>query len=480
MIDSRPALDPRRTVVGQYTRQLIRYLPITDPDDEFVAWYLHARGLLRPRRFFADVRARNLTEKASRFPARIFQPASYRLGVPRVEWLVDFDLCVATNFLAPATDHRDRVVPVVHDLAFQHFPESAPHIDERWRRRFAATLAEAPAIIVPSTSAAQDLRESFGVAGARIHVVHHGVDAEAFAPVSDATLDAVRRRFGIPGPYVLFVGGIEPRKNLEHLVRAFAMSDSGHLSLVLAGGPVRWYPEASERLDAVIQLLPESVRARIMRTDYVSERDKLALLSGATVLAYPSIYEGFGFPCWKRSRRACRPDIQRVLARRGGRRGRGSGGSGGRRCDRLALSSWWPTKTSARCSRLPASHGVAVHLGGDGARDRGRVAEAASVTASEEGPAHVHGRLQRSGPSARSHHDFRYQRPRHGRRRLHRLHLVDALLERPRRRSRCSTVCRRAAAGEPEAHDGDPRLRFVLGDVADADLVDRSVADAHG
>ena len=282
--------------MGQYTQQLIRYLPVADPDDEFVAWYLHARGLLRPRRFFADVRARNLTEKASRFPARIFQPASYRLGVPRVEWLVDFDLFVATNFLAPATNHADRVVPVVHDLAFQHFPESAPHIDERWRRRFAATLAEAPAIIVPSTSAAQDLRESFGVAGERVHVVHHGVDAEAFAPVSDAAVDAVRRRFGIPGPYVLFVGGIEPRKNLEHLVRAFAMSDSGHLSLVLAGGPVRWYPEATERLDAVIQLLPESVRARIVRTGYVSERDKLALLSGATVLAYPSIYEGFGFP----------------------------------------------------------------------------------------------------------------------------------------------------------------------------------------
>jgi glycosyltransferase involved in cell wall biosynthesis len=296
VIDARPALDPRRTGVGQYTQQLIRYLPIVDPDDEFVAWYLHARGLLRPRRFFADVRARNLTEKASRFPARIFQPASYRLGVPRVEWLVDFDLFVATNFLAPATDRRERIVPVVHDLAFQHFPESAPHIDERWRRRFATTLAESPAIIVPSASAAQDLRESFGVAGERVHVVHHGVDAEAFAPVSDAAVDAVRRRFGIPGPYVLFVGGIEPRKNLEHLVRAFAKSDAADHSLVLAGGPVRWYPAATERLDAVIHLLPEGVRERIVRTGYVSERDKLALLSGATVLAYPSIYEGFGFP----------------------------------------------------------------------------------------------------------------------------------------------------------------------------------------
>ncbi len=282
--------------MGQYAQQLIRHLPFADLDDHFVAWYLHARGLLRPRRFFADVRARNLTEKASRFPARIFQPASNRLGVPRVEWLVDFDLFVATNFLAPATRHADRVVPIVHDLAFQHFPESAPHIDRRWRRRFAATLDGSPAIIVPSTSAADDLRDTFAVPDDRVHVVRHGVDAEAFAPVPEAAVDAVRRRHGISGPYVLFVGGIEPRKNLERLVRAFAKSDARHLSLVLAGGPVRWFPEAAERLDATIGLLPEGARGRIVRTGYVSERDKLALLSGATVLAYPSLYEGFGFP----------------------------------------------------------------------------------------------------------------------------------------------------------------------------------------
>ncbi len=52
-----------------------------------------------------------------------------------------------------------------------------------------------------------------------MHVVHHGVDAEAFAPVSQAGIDAVRRRYGIPGAYVLFVGGIEPRKNLERWCR---------------------------------------------------------------------------------------------------------------------------------------------------------------------------------------------------------------------------------------------------------------------
>jgi glycosyltransferase involved in cell wall biosynthesis len=296
VIDARPALDPRRTGVGQYAQQLIRHIPFADPNDEFVAWYLHARGLLRPRRFFADVRARNLSEKASRFPARIFQPASYRLGIPRVEWLVDFDVFLATNFLAPATDHPDRVVPVVHDLAFERFPESAPHIDARWRRRFAASLAGAPAVIVPSASAANDLRESFGVPSDRTHVVHHGVDAEAFAPVPEAAVDAVRRRHGIAGPYLLFVGGIEPRKNLDNLVRAFARCEAGSHSLVLAGGPVRWFPEAAEHLDAAIERLPESVRERIVRTGYLGERDKVALLSGATVLVYPSLYEGFGFP----------------------------------------------------------------------------------------------------------------------------------------------------------------------------------------
>lgn len=295
-IDARPALDPRGTGVGLYARQLIRHLPAVDPDDDVVAWYLHARGLFRPRTFFGETRAPNLIEKASRFPARVFGPLSWRVGVPRIEWLMEFDLLVATNFLPPATGRGDRVVPVVHDLAFWRYPETAPHIDARWRRRFAAALEEAPAVVVPSASVASDLAEAYPTTIGRVAVVHHGVDAEAFAPVPHEAVDGLRRRFGVDGPYVLFVGGIEPRKNLEHLVRAFGRIDTTEATLVLAGGPVRWFPQAMERLEAAIDLLPQEVRGRVVRTGYVSERDKRALLSGATVLAYPSIYEGFGFP----------------------------------------------------------------------------------------------------------------------------------------------------------------------------------------
>jgi glycosyltransferase involved in cell wall biosynthesis len=294
VIDARPALDPRRTGVGVYTQQVIRHLPHEDPHGEYVAWYLHAKGLVRPKSFFTGVAAPNLTEKASRFPARVFGPMSSRLGVPRIEWSVSFDVLLATNFLPPAT-HRPGVVMVVHDLAYEHLPETAPHMNDRWRRAFDRWLGKAAGVIVPSASTKLDLVERHPVDPDRVWVTPLGVDAAGFAPAPDDVVAATRRKFGVDGPYALFVGGIEPRKNLDALVRAFASLEPG-TRLVVAGGPVRWDPKASERLDATIAALPPAARARIIRTGYVSDKDKVALLTGATLLAYPSLYEGFGFP----------------------------------------------------------------------------------------------------------------------------------------------------------------------------------------
>jgi glycosyltransferase involved in cell wall biosynthesis len=294
VIDARPALDPRRTGVGHYTQQLIRHLPHADPDSEYVAWYLHAKGLFRPREFFGGVHAPNLEERASRFPARVFEPMSSRLGIPRIEWSVDFDVLLATNFLPPAT-RSVGVVMVVHDLAYERLPETAPHMDGRWRRRFDSWLQRAAGVLVPSESTKRDLLEAHPVEADRVYVTPLGVDVAAFAPAPPEAIDAVRRKYGVDQPYALFVGGIEPRKNLDALVRAFATLPPG-TRLVIAGGPVRWDPKAAGRLDATIAELPAAVRARIVRTGYVSDREKVALMSGATLIAYPSLYEGFGFP----------------------------------------------------------------------------------------------------------------------------------------------------------------------------------------
>lgn len=293
VLDARPALDPRRTGVGHYASMLIRHLPLAEPADEIVAWYLHARGILHPKRFFDDVDAPNLHERASRFPARVFGPVSWRLQVPRLESLVgSFDALLATNFVPPPTRSRG-VVLVVHDLAYRRFPETAPQIDARWERRFARALRDCAAVIVPSASARADLLASYPLDAGRVRVVPHGVD-RFDAPPANVVSDTLQR-YGIEPPYVLFVGGIEPRKNLRALVEAFSRVDDG-ARLVIAGGAVRWFPSGESDLHAAVRALPGDVRDRIVFTGYVQRVDRDALLARATVLAYPSIYEGFGFP----------------------------------------------------------------------------------------------------------------------------------------------------------------------------------------
>lgn len=294
VVDARPALEARKTGVGHYTTHILRALPSADPVDEITAWYLHAKGLLRPHPLFPGVPG--LQEKASRIPRRVFESLSGRLGEPRIERFVDFDVLLATNFLPPATSSPG-VVLVVHDLAFRKFPETAPHVNAGWLHRFEAWLARAARLIVPSVSARDDLRELYGVDPDRIDAIHHGVDAHAFRPAPAPVVADVRRRFEISGPYALFVGGIEPRKNLERLVRAFGrLRGLDDVSLVIAGGPVRWFPQAVQQLDDAIAALPAGVRSRVIRTGYVSQADKVALMTGATLMVYPSRYEGFGFP----------------------------------------------------------------------------------------------------------------------------------------------------------------------------------------
>jgi glycosyltransferase involved in cell wall biosynthesis len=293
-IDARPALDPRRTGVGHYAREMVRWLPRVDPLPEYVAWYLHARGVFSRSRFFAGDDNRSLDEHASRFPARLFQPVSWRLRVPRIEWLgVDADALLATNFLPPPTGSRG-VVLVVHDLAFERFPETAPQMDARWRRRFASWLGRCAAVIVPSESARRDLLSHHGdVDPTRVHAIAHGADV--FVPPAAGELERVRTAYRVGGRYALFVGGLEPRKNLHGLVEAFRRLDTDAW-LVVAGGRVNWIPGESARLERAVASLPVDVRSRIVMTGYVPEADKRALLAGAEVLAYPSLYEGFGFP----------------------------------------------------------------------------------------------------------------------------------------------------------------------------------------
>jgi glycosyltransferase involved in cell wall biosynthesis len=293
-VDARPAVFPQKTGVGYYTWHMLEHLPAVDPDTEYLAWYLNARALAGgPRRLLAGL---PVTERWTPIPSRWFERLSTRFELPRVDWFARFDVLFAPNFVPPPTRSR-RFVVTVHDLAFRLHPETAPQSTRWWLARIDRTLQRAAGIIAVSESTKRDLLELYGVDGDRVAVVPHGVDRQVFRRPSQEEVERVRRRFGIVGPYLLSLGGIEPRKNLPNLVRAYAqLPPEVRPALVLAGGSVEWNREGREALEQALRELPWEVSERIVLTGYVAEADKVALLGGAEALVYPSLYEGFGLP----------------------------------------------------------------------------------------------------------------------------------------------------------------------------------------
>jgi glycosyltransferase involved in cell wall biosynthesis len=217
-----------------------------------------------------------------------------RRELPRLEWLLGFDVLFAPNFVPPPT-RTSRLVLTVHDLAFRLYPETAAHATRRWLEALDRSLHRAVRIIVPSEATRDDLLAHYDVEPERVRVIPHGIEAERFRRPPEDVVREARRRQGIDGPYLLFLGGIEPRKNLPAIVRSFGSID-GDVRLVIAGGSVPWNPEGRQLLESALDALPPSVRDRITLTGYLPEPDKVALLAGAEALVFPSLYEGFGFP----------------------------------------------------------------------------------------------------------------------------------------------------------------------------------------
>jgi glycosyltransferase involved in cell wall biosynthesis len=183
-------------------------------------------------------------------------------------------------------------VATVHDLGYHHFPEAHPRRQLaylRWSTRHNGRRARR--VVADSQATKQDLIQLDGTPSDKIDVIYPGVDP-ALQPVTDEeVITAVLRKYQITPPYLLYLSTLQPRKNLVRLIQAYAASDLPH-QLVLAGKP-GWL---SEPILAVIGDQSSVIRERIVITGFVAEADKAVLLSGATAVLYPSLYEGFGFP----------------------------------------------------------------------------------------------------------------------------------------------------------------------------------------
>ncbi len=200
------------------------------------------------------------------------------------------DLFYATNHVRnPPTNKK--LVTTLHDLTTWTVPESHPvsqrEMEEAYLER---TVRPADGVIAITESTRNDLIRLFDFPPEKVEVIYPGFP-DAFFHTDPQTVDATRSKYGLDGPYLLHVGTIEPRKNIDRLFDAYERlkpSLREEFSLVLIG-PIGWAEPATL---ARVNSPPENVRY----LGYVPEEDLPALTAGATACVFPSLYEGFGLP----------------------------------------------------------------------------------------------------------------------------------------------------------------------------------------
>ncbi|MGQ9491521.1 MAG: glycosyltransferase family 4 protein [Anaerolineae bacterium] len=204
------------------------------------------------------------------------------------------DVLFVPAHVIPLIHPRGSVV-TVHDLGYLHYPELHRTWDRRyldWSTRWSAR--QVAAVLVDSAATGRDLTQAYGIAPDKIRVVYLGRD-ERLARVDDpGQVAAVRAHYGLGQRYLLYVGTLQPRKNLRRVIEAFARlagrPELTDVQLVLAGKKGWLYDALFEQVGRL------GLGRRILFTGYVPDEHLAALLSGAIAFVYPSLYEGFGIP----------------------------------------------------------------------------------------------------------------------------------------------------------------------------------------
>jgi len=281
----RVAIDVSRGVgvevsgIGRYALNLVRGLAVHGPEDlEFLL--LPGLGtFVHPeygRAFTLRTPAgRNMSVYDGPLPA--FSGAG---TAPRA------DLLHSTAYMAPEAGVP--LLVTVHDLSFLTHPEHhTPENVDFCTRNIERAVAQGATFLAVSESTRNDLVARCSVDPARVHVVPNTYDDRQFGPRSERQKRLVRERYGLPERFFLFIASLEPRKNLATALEALERVDVG-LPLVVAGASGWRNTPLSETLRRAGDRAP--------RIGYVEQEDLGALYSAATVLVYPSLYEGFGLP----------------------------------------------------------------------------------------------------------------------------------------------------------------------------------------
>jgi len=282
-INCRSILKRKYTGIGRYTYNLIKSLSEIDDRNYY---HLYARkGIF------------NITKGIPHFGPRNFQPVidRFKRGPEKTLGKVDIYHSPSPDILT--VNNGAKIIVTVHDLIFKTFPEGHTQrtLDET-EKNMANIGEKASKIICCSKNTVRDLKKYFNIKKEKISLVYQGVDKNMFYVIGseeDRQADRMLKKRGIYEPYILSVGTIEPRKNLENILHAFdklrtRKQFSGKLVVI---GMKGWMSDGIESLIRKLEL-----KNHVLFMGYINNHELRHFYNRAEAFLFPSFYEGFGFP----------------------------------------------------------------------------------------------------------------------------------------------------------------------------------------
>lgn len=284
------------TVPGGTATSIERLVSTLDRSDHVEVTGIAPKGNVRHPLSIIDPTStvRNRMPSDVRF-APLPLPALYevwtRIGRPSIDALGDFDVVHLTVPVTPPKSSLPLVV-TVHDL----FPITHPellriHGAKLMEKGLRAIMDRADKVVVSTTTVADECIR-LGFDGSRLEVIPFGIES---VTVTETQQRRVLSKYGLHGPYVLFVGTMEPRKNLRLLIEAMIRMNDPEITLVLAG-PAGWDGSGDDATGHVGLPGTSDIPSPVVHLGFVPEEDLPALKRGAVAFCFPSLAEGFGLP----------------------------------------------------------------------------------------------------------------------------------------------------------------------------------------
>lgn len=294
-IDISSLVSASRTGVGEYTYELLNALFHIDTQNQYFLFY----------NSFSDVSAlipqwkrENVHIVQTTWPNKIFHVSIQVLKWPQIDRIIEkktgvvLDYFFSPNIGFQVLSPRCKHILTVHDLSFEIFPEFFSSKMRLWHTFLSPQkqCERAHSILTPSENTKRDIVDLYKIDPKKIHVLTPGVAPLFHQENNVPALEQVQKKYNLGEKYILFLGTIEPRKNIEAVVRAFEQSpqlrEAGY-ELILAGA-------AGWKNRRILKSIEQSEGVRYI--GYVDSEEKPFLYRGASLFVYPSLYEGFGFP----------------------------------------------------------------------------------------------------------------------------------------------------------------------------------------